>query len=673
MMTLPPATTSSRTINSKLNEILNKATRSPTGSTSDVNKLDQNTVVQYSNLLRANILGKDKQEKVNSIVVLAKLLGCIDVKSVQDLSQLTSILNHDLFHVLFSIITPNMSLETFKAILKICNAMSSIFTTKESYQIVIDTVVKHLDIINIMVDKLHHDFKIMVNSLRFFNDLLSKSLQYHYDSILVIFERLRSQSFFGSIENLNMNDKSLTFLIEQLKSTYIRTLQWLNTMQYDLTSVHHNTILQETLKQLTGSLNEFGNDATPEEFKIAGFGDNPKQFIIENCSILLSIDIIVFLKDSNVTFKKRFHEHLMMYQHKLTFPIYQFIKLSTNLWIDIYDQDEYPNIVSSCLNYDEFIYYTMLNCLRLWQQTKADSEHVDKIFLLITSSIYTIEDDLGSGAKSIEEILDWYMSQDVRLKQVEQIINTHEIAWNPELQEFDKILAQQSLDFIIDQRVVQLLKGSWVYTESYGESLLKSKPSSSNGGIGIGNNSHAAIANKDSARYYFITLSPNRQVIYFKPYLNKPPVNPTIAEMEQNNQYIKLTEIISLKSQKLGEFIGEEDKLKSSRLISIRGTISYEQITLMGNTKPLISFYTDSNVNMYVWLDGIKMLKGITNPDQFSDETAKQLENLIEVRRTIQLLELNNIEPGVIDEDEDVYNLNELDNVTTGFHFMNIV
>ncbi|RLV89676.1 ATP-dependent RNA helicase DRS1 [Spathaspora sp. JA1] len=60
------------------------------------------------------------------------------------------------------------------------------------------------------------------------------------------------------------------------------------------------------------------------------------------------------------------------------------------------------------------------------------------------------------------------------------------------------------------------------------------------------------------------------------------------------------------------------------------------------------------------------MLKGITNPDQFSAETAKQLESLIEVRRAVQLLELNGVEPASELQDEDVYDLDELNEITTG-------
>ena len=86
------------------------------------------------------------------------------------------------------------------------------------------------------------------------------------------------------------------------------------------------------------SLNEYGTPATTEEYVKAGFTDNPRQFVVENFSILLAMNLKVFLKDPNFTFKKRFHEELMMSDHARTFPLYQFISKCTDLWTDIFEK-----------------------------------------------------------------------------------------------------------------------------------------------------------------------------------------------------------------------------------------------------------------------------------------------------------------------------------------------
>ena len=116
--------------------------------------------------------------------------------------------------------------------------------------------------------------------------------------------------------------------------------------------------------------------------------------------------------------------------------------------------------------------------------------------------------------------------------------------------------------------------------------------------------------------------------------------NPTFAEMEERG--IRIADIKDLKSAKVGDFIGEAEKRKSSKLISIKGTISYERISFMNLAgKPLLSFYTDSEVNNYVWLDGLMMLMGrIRTGEQLSTETAKQIDSLVDIRRRTQLLAL---------------------------------
>jgi len=178
-------------------------------------------------------------------------------------------------------------------------------------------------------------------------------------------------------------------------------------------------------------------------------------------------------------------------------------------------------------------------------------------------------------------------------------------------------------------------------------------------------------------KYIFLTLSPNRRMVYYKEFTEKPTVNPNFEEME--TQFIRLADILDFKSTKVGEHIGEEDKKKNSMLISIKGTISYEKITLVGEgNKKLLSFYTDTQVNKYVWLDGLKMLKGLISRGELSDETEKQLEYLIDIRRNTQLLALER--DGIeLDEDLDLldddefYDIGELMDVMDDFHYSDAV
>lgn len=612
--------------------------------------------MNYATVLKSNILGKDKQEKVNSIVVLAKLLDCI-IGSDAVSDDFVHVLDHQLFGTLFSIVSINMSSETYKAILKIAaiDISGAIFRTKDDsivrYLLLYETLIEYLDVIDIMTTKLLlQDNKIILNSIKLVTDLVNKALRYNYAGIITLSGRLKHVMFFSTVDSLvELTEDKLTLeAIEKLKVAYYDLNVYLNNIHFDLSIQAHQIMLNNLFIFLEISLNEYGSPATTSEYVKSGFTENPRQFIVENFSILLAMDLKIFLKDPNFTFKKRFHEELMMSEHSRTFPLSLFIAKTSKMWIDIFEQrQKYPNIVNSILNWELMIYYTMNNCLILWQETKSQNNQldIDKILQLLESSIDTFEEQLG-GNKSIEECLDITSTRsgdDMRHNQASKISKEFTNKWNHRFTEFNQGLTKEVAQLVAEQRVVQLLKGSWVFTEAFGEALFSSRK------------------NPSSSKYYYIVLSPNRKWIYFKEYSEKPSTNPSIEELEQTGG-IKMSDIQDLKSIKIGESIGEKEKQKNSMLISIKGTISYEKITILGaNKTKLLSFYTDSEVNRFVWLDGLKMLKGIKS---LSEETQKQIASLIEIRRNTQSLSLESNEAESDDDDDDddkFYNYDELE------------
>lgn len=623
-------------------------------------------------------MGKDKQEKVNSIVVLAKLLDFITgSEAVSDDFHL--ILDFTLFSTLFSIVSVNMSTETYKAILKISVLSISglIFKSKDDsidrYTPLYDALVEYLDVIDIVTNKLYlNDNKITYNSIKVVTELINKSLKFNYNPIITLAGRLKHVTFFSTIGNLiETDDKLILDAIENLKVAYFNLNEYLNDTIFDLSIKSHQVMLNNLFIFLEVSLNEYGTPATTEEYIKAGFTDNPKKFVVENFTILLAMDLKIFLKDPNFTFKKRFHEELMMSDHSRTFPLCLFIEKATDMWIKIFhNKKAFPNIYASILSWELMIYYTMNNCLVLWQETKAQLDNykdVQGILQLLDSHTHTLELNLSQKDKSIEDCLDITSVnsvEELRHNQIQSFKNTHQEKWNSRFNEFNRYLTSEVMDFVCEQRVIQLLKGSWVYTESYGEYLMKNKDKRLN------------------YKYYFILLAPNRKSVYYKEFIEKPSVNPSFEEMEI--QAVNLSEIVDFQSTKVGNYVGEEDKKKNSSLITVKGTISYEKITLVGDkNRRLLSFYTDTQVSKYVWLDGLKMLKGMIKPGQLSEDTEKQLESLVSLRRNTQLLSLEDKSMGGEleeayddeltsddDDDDEFYDLAELVNLATdGFHY----
>lgn len=604
--------------------------------------------------------------------MLAKLLDCI-LGSESVSNEFSNVLDHTVFSTLFSIVSPNMSTETYKAILKILVILisGSIFRSKtdsiENYLPLFESLIEYLDVIDIMTQKLYlQDNKITYNSIKLVTDLINKALLCKYDGIITLAGRLKHVTFFSTVGNLiETDDKSILDSISHLKLAYYSLNEYLNATTFDLSIKSHQVMLNNLFIFLEVSLNEYATPATTEEYVKAGFTDDPRNFVVENFTVLLAMDLKIFVKDPNFTFKKRFHEELMMSDHNRTFPLFLFIKKATDMWLYIFHlKREYPHIYSSILSWEIMIYYTMNNCLVLWQQTKSRLENprdIDSIMELLQAQIGSLEEEIGKGDKTIEECLDVTTKdlETLRQVQIQKIKDTHSLKWAPRLTDFDQALASEVMDFVCEQRVVQLLKGSWVYTEAYGEQMNKI---SSNQGV--------------TNKYYFIMLSPNRKYVYYKEFVEKALVNPTYEDMEE--RAIPLSDIVDFKASKAGLHVGELDKKQNSMLVSVKGTISHENIVLVGaKDRPLLSFYTDTQVSKYVWLDGLKMLKGMW-AGRLSDDTEKQVEALIEMRKNTQLLDLEDkaiggeLEYDYVseeDDDDEFYDLGELVSVTEEFHY----
>lgn len=650
---------------------------------------------------------------MNSIVVLAKLLDCVNgTDAVSD--EFSQVLDHTLFQTLYSIVSANMSTETYKAILKISVMLisGSIFITKEDsitkYLPLYETLLEFLDIIDIMTEKLYlQDSKIVYNSIKLVSDLINKALLFNYHGIITLAGRLKHVTFFSTVDSLLLdnedsanggvaaNDKSISDVVGNLKSSYYELNEWLNTISFDLSLVPHQIMLNNLFIFLEVSLNEFATPASTEEYVKAGFTEDPRQFVVENLSVLLAMDLKIFLKDPNMTFKKRFHEELMISDHSRTFPIYALIEKVTYLWLKVFENNySYPNICSRVLCWEVFIYFSMNLCLIFWQDSGALLENetdVDKIIDLMEAIIELLEEKLSTEAAALgdvvkvdlEEILDSITNQtsdELRQYQVQRIRKTRHDLWAPRLVEFNRDLNTETFNFVAEQRLIQLLKGSWVFTEHHGE-LLATDSKSSMVHAAAGLNSNGSTS---KYKYYFVMLSPNRQSIYFKEYTEKSTATPSYEVMEQ--QSIRVADIADFKSKTVGSGSQDEDDKKPDRLITVKGSISYEKISLVSSTgKLLLTFYTDTEVKKYVWLDGLKMLKAMTMEGQLSRDTEAQLTTLSTIRTNTQLLnlekpvliehcmaELEDIENGeqlLNEDDDDLYELDELERISEDFYY----
>lgn len=657
----------SRQINQKLNELLSKPNLARVGA------LDAKTAFGLAATLRKKILGNDKQEKVNSIVVLAKLLECVGGADVHS-ADFCLILDAGLFGLLLSIVSAKMSTDTYKAILKIMllTINGAVFppamrkATIDPYLPLYLSLVTHLDSIDVITARLYlSDSKILLPSIRLVTELINKSLYFNYDKIITLAGRLKHDKFFSTVGNLiEPTDGNVVKAIESLESAYYRLNEYLSKTFFNMELESHQVMLTNLFVFLDVSLNEYATPASTDEYVKAGFTADPKKFVTDNFSILLAMDLKVFLKDPNMTFKKRFHEELMMSDHNRTFPMNLFIEECTNIWLDTFHRKtEFPEISKHMLSWELMIYHSMDNCLRLWQSTRsqlANPGDIQGIIKLLQTNIKLLEQSLAIS-QSIDDALEGFSertSDDIRFFQFSELKEAHKNNWKNAFFEFDSTLGEETLEFVREQRVMQLLRGAWVQTESHALLLFQNKPNKPN-----------------SANFYFLILSPNRRALHYKEYVDIPVRKPTFEELE--HQSIPLKSIEHFRSTKIGKSVGEKDKSRNKNLISIKGTMSYEEIRLTNKQdQTLLSFYTDSEDNKAVWLDGLKMLKGLTKDQDLSVETTQHIKSLQELRKNTQLLILESDtfashapKDTELPPDPDYYDIEELQDLSKDFHY----
>lgn len=364
-----------------------------------------------------------------------------------------------------------------------------------------------------------------------------------------------------------------------------------------------------------------------------------------------------------MTFKKLFNENLMMNDPNCTFPMILFFKKCSHIWLHTFQcRDKFPQISKYILYWELLIYHSMDNCLRMWQSTRSQMDNkgdIEGVVKLLQTNIILLEKSLADSL-SIEEPLKCFVertSDEIRHYQFAEMKRIHRVNWGPAFCRFDATLKEQTLEFVREQRVMQLLKGAWVYTESHVFLLSQNKSKK-----------------QSSANYYFLILSPNRRALFFKEYQEIPAHKPTFDELDFRS--ILLSSIAHFRSPKIDSIGRAKDKASIKNLISIQDAMPYEEIRLINKQEQvLLSFYTDSEDLKAVWLDGLKMLKSLNGEEHLSSEISQHIKSLQEVRKNVQLLVLESSDFAKLVPtssqltDNEFYDLKELQEVAKDFHY----
>ncbi|CEP62740.1 Lmo1p LALA0_S06e02718g [Lachancea lanzarotensis] len=442
--------------------------------------------------------------------------------------------------------------------------------------------------------------------------------------------------------------KVLARLHWSLHSQNVDTLsaQWLNSMM-DLLDKHFK--VKELAKANEGSR-----------------ADGGKQ--MSDLSLVNAIDLITFCKDSNLSFRKKYSERLLFEDD--AFPIVKGLPwLSDQLaqcFHQFFAEDKSSVFIMQCfLNKDILIYSLVDKLMELWIESNAQDfadfgsvlETFEIAFFQHDNFLGATEPDVGTCLVNIRSLT----YADLRSTQLKQLRNIHYKKWETQVSHFDSMLSNQVLEFVRHQRLLQLQKGAWVYSDNPLDRSVK------------------------QPRVYFIILSDNQMNLLAKEYRLRTESNPTV----NGNEIVSAPDSSASKSKTLiiplrrvHRFqhwrIQSESKVpENSKLINILNKAVYTEIHLMDKeANVLLKFFVDTKEASYIWLDGLQLLVAAAQgkTPTLSDELKSQVASLIDLRKNVQIIGLDdktdltdNIE-GSSAEDQ-YYDLDILQSVTANFHY----
>lgn len=631
---------STSVINQWIKELLKKNPKS---------LLDHASCQKILTQLRAHIFGDDPLEKVNAISLISSLTDRIPKGPEIDV-----IFDEQLLTKLASLILVNINLSTFNSILRIMTlALSGKLSTDRK-----PALNAMLSNPRIVMEVCGHVVEHPLAVIELMSKLLSCAVDLSYGELIGYMRSVRSSGFFISICEI-IEDPSTSSdvknMIFKLTRAIIKIKDFLRTTPINPRSFIYCSMVDELLELYAGNLNETGASATIDDYIRAGLSDDPKEFIFANYNSVNLLDLLFFFKSPNMTFKKNLFEQAIFANEDSVFPLSIIgVEVSNFLFGDVLNSNSYPNIRDNLYAVDSLFYSSMINVLKIWSSSKATMDDIPVVVRYLHGLMKYADSllDLRNNGKivhTIREVLDsltLFSFEDIKKLQVKDLMEKDEKLWGPRgIDKFEEFLKSEVLEFVREQRLLRLSKGAWVYSEDPVELSLQGK----------------------KPQMFFMILSPNNSAIIYKEFRTKSKGTPNI---DKTGRYLNINSIATFESSNTNP--EKEGSLSEQKLISLRSRSSFNKITLKNkHKKTLLSFYTDTNEDLYIWSDGLKLVSNGKLSD-LSDDTRKQIETLADVRKKGQLANLTdeNIQfPSNTVEDDSIYNPEILSSLTQDFYY----
>ncbi|KAH3688404.1 hypothetical protein WICPIJ_000617 [Wickerhamomyces pijperi] len=397
-------------------------------------------------------------------------------------------------------------------------------------------------------------------------------------------------------------------------------------------------------------------------------------YIRENFSLLQLIDLFFFLKNTNISFKKQFHEQLIFHTSESDqdeiFPLVVASSKITNVILHIPSDDSLRGLFKIFILKDMLYYHLIVKMAEVWNDSESTLGDLYKLCSLLDILIALINEDvvkvLEAGTFTLDKFVAMFKKVEyahIREAELQQVKDGLKDSLAVQTSEFDVLLKEQVFEFIRNQRIIQLSKGFWCYSSI----------------------STSVEDNHDSSafKYYFMILSANRKQLLYQEFPTKPETNPNI---DKSGEAINVSSINKIHAHLVHQTSRDKTVTHNmdpnSRLVNLLERPNINKVAFLNRKgTPLLTVY-DNVADATLWMDGLKLLK--KDYDSVSDELRKQSLELFDVRKGIQLISVETAvkkphgeepveteleEEIVSDLDDGFYDLDELQEISSGFYY----
>ncbi|KAH3664304.1 hypothetical protein OGAPHI_004656 [Ogataea philodendri] len=580
---------------------INQRLDSATGRGED---LSSEEAIDFFGFAERAILRGSTLDRIIAVDVLIK---------VSTLSQQTDWISEnaspEFFRLLFELGRSEIDLHISQSILKLLNIYFS-QASKSSSQVLV-SILRHLKDENSFLETIMSSMSLEdISALELFASFVIKSLTTVFstksDEILIdyvisfletnvfsklclLFNDLRTQCL--KLPVFDDLGKELRFLSEYLSGKLLNT--------EDTSHVQLIHLLSSEFLKLGGVQSK--ESSTEMRIKINEVIDR------EEISLLSAVQLLCFLFSSSVILKKHYYEYNLFSQQDSILILFQFSSKVCSLFFQKRISSE--NLRQVPIELNKTLFQTLITrSLEFWTLSIPELNDSTRTTNIITLLFIYFRESLNS--KSFAAAITSLSNLDLdNLKRLELEEIHKQISWvrANAANDFIESLNQETLGFVTNRSFLQLSKGSWVYSEHPLD---------------------AGTGRKKS--YYFLSLSSDAKALIYKRFSRKHSKNPNI---DQDGSRIEFNQILSVDSVSISK------KSHDSNLVRISSRMQVSRIQLRTRNNNHFSFYVETDSDLNVWLDGLKMLTSLSS--NLSHDTRNQVSSLISLREDAQFLDLD--------------------------------